>query len=296
MILNVHDLNNEGSVGQALDIRQIKMVGEDGSELDEMPAVSGRMMKHWHLAHIQRAELERGEDAKLCDDCRIMEPQREPESEMSGLRDCIVCDVHGFLKAEKVQGEDGKKVIPRRSSCAMFSWLLPVVCTQPVVKQVIHNRVTSPDSQKESMMPFHKSYASGVYALVCSLDLVRIGKPLATESAVGQQEATRRGKMAVQALLPICTGAFGASQSHALPHTRCTGLLAALSTTEKPLPNLVSPIYSRVFEESVRLLESLKGDACFFGYAPDDDALSSALGDHARGTVQEVFDEVLSKI
>ncbi len=387
LVINVHDLNNEGSVGQSLDIRQIRMVDEQGNALEEMPAVSGRMMKHWHLEHMLREELGR-DSSRLCDQCKVCEPERKPQDENNGVNACIICDAHGFLctdkpgfsatvemsgndivlkkdakndeaeerinvmpcvhksqddncptcalrnlngKKAKVTGElneeEGAKSIKisyiqsgsgknklekgvspkglslRRSSCVNFSWMLPVLGTKPESKQVIHSRVASgagEGEEKSSQMIFHKSYASGVYAFVSSIELGRIGAPLKGDAIADDNELQRRRKLAVQALLPLCLGAFGASQSHALPHTKCLGLLAALSATKKPVPNLISPIYPKGFEESIALLNSLKDDVEWWCYGEDFKPLPNdadrKTGGKFRNTVQEVFDEILNKI
>ena len=290
LVLNVHDLNNEGSVGQSLDIRQIRMVDENGNPLPEMPAVSGRMMKHWHLAHMFRAESELPEETrKLCGDCKLQEPERTPANEEDGIKACIICDAHGFLSAEKQEAvEGGKKVIPRRTSCASFSWLLPVLNAAPVAKQVLHSRVTSPASEKQSQMPFHKSYASGIYAFITAVDLGRVGVTIDARKVISDDEQKRRQRIVVESLLPVILGAFGASQSHALPHTRCLGLLAALSTTERPVPNLISPIYSKGFEESIALLKALGDGVSWWTFGERFEG--------AKGNVQEVFDEILEKL
>lgn len=289
LVLNVHDLNNEGSVGQSLDIRQIRMVDESGKALEEMPAVSGRMMKHWHLEHMIRAERGSPENSrKLCESCKVMEPERTPKSESDGIINCVICDVHGFLSAvQQIVAEGEKKVIPRRSSCVNFSWLLPVLDTNPVAKQVLHSRVTSPESKKESQMPFHKSYASGIYAFVSSIDLSRIGVSIGASKKIDDEEIKRRKKLAINALLPIVLGSFGASQSHALPHSKCLGLLAALSSTEMPVPNLISPIYPKGFEESISLLKSMT-EVEWWTYGVDST--------NKKDTIQGVFEEILTKI
>jgi len=378
LVLNVHDLNNEGSVGQSLDIRQIRMVDESGRALPEMPAVSGRMMKHWHLEHMLRHELNQ-DRPKLCSQCKVGEPERKPQDEDNGVKSCVICDTHGFLCTDKpgfsaaveisgddiklkkeakdsepeeeinviscdhsqtdencptcalkkdirkakvvgeLSEEDGIKYIKisyvqsgrgqkkiekgrspkglslRRSSCINFSWLLPTLdrdaqskVIEPVTKQVIHSRVASGVEEETSQMIFHKTYASGVYAFVASIDLGRVGKPLIGEGITDTTELIRRKKLAVQALLPICLGAFGASQSHALPHTKCVGLLAAISTTEKPLPNLISPVYSNGFQESIALLKAMDDSIKWWSYGEGLEC--------AKNTVQDVFAEILQAL
>jgi CRISPR-associated autoregulator DevR family len=357
LVLNVHDLNNEGSIGQTTDIRTIRMVDENGKEIGEVPAVSGRMLKHWHLAYMLREELESG-PPKLCAQCKVWEPERKPQDETAGINACVICDAHGFLctdkpgftvaiavsndtitlkkearddepeetfnvlfcehakenmdkncptcavrqldgKRARVSGElstdeEGKKTIKvtfvqeigrgkdkikvgsdpkglslRRSSCINFSWLLPVLTADSTAKQVIHSRVASSGGEGEdtSQMIFYKSYASSIYGFVCSIDLNRIGKPLVGNTTLADEEIKRRRQMAVRALLPMVTGAFGASQSHALPHTKCLGVIAALSDNITPLPNLVSPIYSNGFGESVIMLKAFGNtNVKYWGY------------------------------
>jgi len=289
LIVNVHDMNNEGSIGQTTEIRMIRMVGENGKELPEAPAVSGRMMKHWHLAYMLKEELNQKKPT-LCNKCKDWKPDRQSDAkdESGGIKNCIICDVHGFLSTAKVQSP------PRRSSCISFSWLLPIIGGYSSVKQVIHSRVepseisqeevTSPaeteedlsgdqaaeetDERKTAQMIFYKNYASSVYGFVCSIDLDRIGKSLSgtIDFKDNGAEVKRRRQMAVKALLPMVMGAFGASQSHALPHTKCLGVLAALSDNTTPLPNLVSPIYSNGFSESINMLKAFNNKVKYWGY------------------------------
>ena len=137
-----------------------------------------------------------------------------------------------------------------------------------------------------SQMIFHKTYASGMFGFISSIDLNRIGATIDNRQVNG--DITLRKELAVKALLPICLGAFGASQSHALPHTKCIGLLAAISTTEKPVPNLISPIYPNGFEESIALLEAMGNGVKWWSYG---EGLKGA-----KSTVQDVFAEILKAI
>jgi len=285
LVLNVHDLNNEGSVGQSLDIRQIRMVDEKGNPLPEMPAVSGRMMKHWHLEHMRKIALENNQP--LCGTCKEGQPDRQSSAaqEFTAIDECVICDVHGFLSTAKI------KNAPRRSSCISVSWLLPVLGAKPESKQVIHSRVAtgtieSSGSEETSQMIFYKTYASGIYGFVVSIDLNRIGVTIDNKKI--SSDIKSRQTLAIQSLLPMCLGSFGASQSHALPHTKCLGLLAALSTTEKPLPNLISPIYSNGFEESIKLLKSMNDSVKWWTYG---DGM-----ENCKGSINEVFDEIIKNI
>jgi CRISPR-associated protein Cst2 len=317
LVLNVHDLNNEGSIGNVTDIRTIRMVDENGKEIGEVPAVSGRMLKHWHLAYMLREELSLSNTSqKLCPKCRDWKPDRQSDAhdESTGVESCVICDTHGFLSTAKVQAP------PRRTSCVSFSWLLPIIGVDSSSKQVIHSRVepsgkieethdklseerTEPSEGEEEVetktaetktaqMIFYKSYASSIYGFVSSIDLSRIGKPLVGNTSLVDGEIKRRRQMTVRALLPMVTGAFGASQSHALPHTKCLGVLAALSDTTTPLPNLVSPIYSNGFWESVNMLKAFGNtNVKYWGYGepPVDEA-------NRKGNLQNLFKAILDEL
>lgn len=323
LIVNVHDMNNEGSIGQTTDIRMIRMVGEDGTELPEAPAVSGRMLKHWHLAYMLKEELNQTSQ-KLCEQCKIWEPERQPTDEGAGVQNCVICDSHGFLCAKKRGAGEAKGKSLRRSSCVTFSWLLPVIGSDTPSKQVIHSRVApgvaerieeaeeaSPENasleassestptvsekeakQKSSQMIFYKSYASSIYGFICSIDLDRIGKALDGSGLSSDvNEIKRRQQMAAKALLPMVMGAFGASQSHALPHTKCLGVLAALSDNTTPLPNLVSPIYSNGFSESINMLKAFNNNVKYWGYGEP-----AVEKDQKKDNLQALFDSIITEL
>jgi CRISPR-associated protein Cst2 len=209
--LNVHDLNNEAVAGNVTDIRIMEFLDENGKRI-EAPAVSGRMLKHWHYEGMRHLIINGAYSSiPLCAACKVGEPVRPAELLNDGIlshrtaiekgaeeviRQCSICDVHGYLAA--IAGAKGTKgtsseseeeqepVSERRSSRVMFSWLMPVLEKinpneemGPVSKQVIHSRVKSgkdfDDKKLTSQMPFNKSYASGIYAFVSALDVDRIG-------------------------------------------------------------------------------------------------------------------------
>lgn len=319
LIVNVHDMNNEGSIGQTTDIRMIRMVGENGKELPEAPAVSGRMLKHWHLAYMLKEELNQNPQ-KLCGQCKVWEPERQPTDEGVGVTNCVICDSHGFLCAKKKGAGEAKGKSLRRSSCVSFSWLLPVIGSDVPSKQVIHSRVApsvaesmeeaetaSPENasleapaditvseeekQKSSQMIFYKSYASSIYGFICSIDLDRIGKALDGSGLSDSTEIKRRRNMAVNALLPMVMGAFGASQSHALSHAKCLGVLAALSDNTTPLPNLVSPIYSNGFGESIKMLKAFGNKVKYWAYGEP-----AAEGAQKKDNLQALFDSIITEL
>jgi len=244
----VHDLNNEATAGNVSDIRVIDYVDLQGQRR-EGPAVSGRMLKHWHLSLFSDLVKEAG--GELCEQCRRGEPVRGPvqdddptddvEAAKVSVRRCAVCDLHGFLMAE------GQRSV-RRNSRAMFSWLLPVLDegTETTQRQVVHTRVSRQRDRDEgeaaAQMLFYKSYASGIYGFVSALDLQRLGYMEETQEYLSDVDREQRAKLAVEAYRHMLTGRIGASQSHAVPHADCLELMVATSD-EGPVPFPVSPIY-----------------------------------------------------
>jgi CRISPR-associated protein Cst2 len=107
LILNAHDLNNEGTAGNVSDIRTIEYVDLEGQRR-EAAAVSGRMLKHHHYDAMREIAL--GTELSLCDGCRAGEPIRPGRSEgekiiqlamseAEAVAGCAICDVHGYLIA-----------------------------------------------------------------------------------------------------------------------------------------------------------------------------------------------------
>jgi CRISPR-associated protein Cst2 len=263
LALNVHDLNNEAVAGNVSDIRVIDLVNLEGKRV-EAPAVSGRMLKHSHLA-LMREMI----DKDLCDGCAAGEPVRpgrnkdglidfdSTKTEEDAVKGCAICDVHGFLIA-------AGNISRRRNSRAMFSWLLPVLGdAETPSKQVVHTRVVNLESltdqaRKEvGQMIFQKQYASGIYGFVSALDLDRIGK---IESPVpkyifdnSSTKPQERKRIAVEAYRGMLGGKLGASLSHAIPHIDCEQVLLAVSR-KGSLPFPISPIYPDYVSKTVGIL------------------------------------------
>ncbi len=305
MQLNVHDLNNEAVAGNVTDIRIMDYLvqNEKGEwEKVEAPAVSGRMLKHWHYEAMRKLAME--QNLPFCDACKIGEPVRPAiltnENKLSHqdainegaeavVKKCVICDVHGYLAAI---GETSE----RRTSRALFSWLMPVISIPS--KQVIHSRVKSGKEFKEkkltSQMPFNKSYASGVYTFVSALDVDRIGlielnlgsdNPYAVDDNNGRRE---RIKVAIEAYRYLISGQMGASLSHAIPHWDLLEILVCYSE-KGPLPFPISPMYSDYISKT----KGIMPDETVFLYWGKE---SLPEGINKKDTLDEVFKELISKI
>ncbi|NCO68079.1 MAG: hypothetical protein COY75_03700 [Nitrospirae bacterium CG_4_10_14_0_8_um_filter_41_23] len=298
--LNVHDLNNEAVAGNVTDIRIMEFLNENG-ERQEAPAVSGRMLKHWHYEGMKHL-IVNGlySSVQLCAGCKAGEPIRPGTinngnlsqdsgiSEADAIKNCAVCDSHGYLiaKPEAVAGEGG--ISARRTSRAMFSWLMPVLEIDTTSKQVIHNRVSS---DPKTMMPFNKSYASGIYAFVSALDVDRIGlvelnlgstNPYAVDDNNGRKD---RMKVAIEAYRFMLSGQIGASLSHAVPHGNPIEILVAYSETG-PLPFPVSPMYSDYISKTAGLMPQ-NTTLLYWGN-------TSPVGVTKKNTIDDIFKELLT--
>ena len=308
--LNVHDLNNETVAGNVTDIRIMEFLDENGKRLPAS-AVSGRMLKHWHYEGMRHLIVNGPySTVPLCAGCRAGEPIRPGNivngnlsqdsgiSEENAIRNCVVCDSHGYLiaKPESTSGEGG--ISARRTSRAMFSWLMPALDKikpesdmGPASKQVIHNRVSADPSV---MMPFNKSYASGIYAFVSVLDVDRIGlvesnlgntNPYAVDDNNGRKD---RIKVAIEAYRFMLSGQIGASLSHAIPHTNPLEILIAYSETG-PLPFPVSPMYADYISNTVGLMPQ-NTTILYWGNEPPP------AGVIRKDTIDDIFQELLSKV
>jgi len=304
--LNVHDLNNEAVAGNVTDIRIMEFLDENGKRI-EAPAVSGRMLKHWHYEGMRHLIINGAYSSiPLCAACKVGEPVRPGAINNNNLRQiaqpegnaisgCAVCDIHGYLIAQGAEGEE-RGTSNRRASRAMFSWLMPVLGYDTTQKQVIHTRVSQQESVAEgegaAQMIFNKSYASGIYAFVSALDVDRIGLVELNLGnphpyAINDNERKNRIKVAIEAYRSMLSGQIGASLSHALPHQNPIEVLVVYSETG-PLPFPVSPMYSDYLEKTIGLMPQ----GTQFLYWGSE----SPSGVTKKNTINEIFEEILSRI
>jgi len=323
--LNVHDLNNEAVAGNVTDIRMMEFIDNNG-KLVEAPAVSGRMLKHFHLAFMRDLEL-REQNPRLCGVCQAGEPARpgyvdftnnrikagfydtngKEISEDQGIINCLICDVHGYLYPEK---REKKTAPPRRNSRAMFSWLLPVLVSsegevfkeiETTSKQVLHARHSKQEELQigNKTMPaqelFNKAYASGMYGFVSAVDLERIGYLESQLKSVLQDDDWKhRAEISIKAYQFMLSGALGASLSHSIPHADCKEVLVAIAE-DGPLPFPISPIYPRYAQKYIGLLgiKTRKIEVYTFGIPG---LKSTKVGIIQCDSISEIFNNILEKI
>uniref|UniRef100_A0A7C3NEN5 DevR family CRISPR-associated autoregulator n=1 Tax=candidate division WOR-3 bacterium TaxID=2052148 RepID=A0A7C3NEN5_UNCW3 len=311
--LNVHDLNNEAVAGNVTDIRIMEFLDENGNRI-EAPAVSGRMLKHWHYEGMRHLINGAYWPIPLCAACKVGEPVRpgtindkklsqmvQPEKNL--ISECAVCDIHGYLIAQVPKGENKEKgTSTRRTSRVMFSWLMPVLGYDTTQKQVIHTRVSQQGSvdegEESAQMIFNKSYASGIYAFVSALDVDRIGLEElnlgnSDRYAIKDDERKNRIKVAVEAYRLILSGQIGASLSHSIPHQNPIELLVIYSK-EGPLPFPVSPIYSDYFEKTIGLIPKNNKNIKILYWGQKESLDKNIV--IKKNTVDEIFEELKGEI
>jgi len=144
------------------------------------------------------------------------------------------------------------------------------------------------------MMPFNKSYASGIYAFVSALDVDRIGlvelnlggtnpNPYAVDNN-GRKD---RIKVAIEAYRFMLSGQIGASLSHAIPHVNPIELLVGYSETG-PLPFPISPMYSNYISKTVGCMPKYT-TLLYWGNNLEP-------GVEKKNTINEIFNELISKV
>jgi len=263
LVLNMHDLNNE----RAEEIRRIPLIYRDEKGewrvFEEAVAVSGVMVKHWHFAYMVTLGTKE-EGVKFCAYCNRLEAIRvlsgTTVDELGLIKECAGEDVHGFLRATPPL---------RRESLARFSWMVPLLNEEVVktfglptpfrVLQHSRNVREIPENAREEVrqaqMPYPRSYANGIYGFTSTLDLDHVGYSFTNAKYIDDDQILVRRKIAVQAYVPMLTGAVGASLARALPVSDVLEVLVA--TSDKPIPAPVHPIYPDYINENVNLYEGI---------------------------------------
>jgi CRISPR-associated protein Cst2 len=110
---------------------------------------------------------------------------------------------------------------------------------------------------------FHRPASSGIYALVCNLDLYRIGlNDITREYAVGAEGRRARARALLQALAATLVKPAGAQRNTQNPHiVGCEGIVA-VSRSSLPAP-MLSPLddaYQAEVEGCARALNKIQAD------------------------------------
>jgi CRISPR-associated protein Cst2 len=259
--LDMHSLNNEGGEGNQIQTRMVDIVDHKG-ELHNVNAISGDMLKHILMEHFYRQARE--QHLSLCQSCQSfntnrinadrdflkrMETEKVSDADFLDqmLQRCAIDDVAGVLVTEK-------RSLPRKS-ISEFGWVLGLpdrVSTGSYFHAKYANerssekRAEDADGQKTGanlgQSIFHRPASSGIYAIVCHLELARIGyNDIKQTYAISETERQLRTTVLLESLLHTFIELNGAMRSNQLPHL--VALEGVLTTSNGTLPApLISPL------------------------------------------------------
>jgi CRISPR-associated protein Cst2 len=270
--LDMHSLNNEGTEGNQQMTRMVHILDQEGNR-QVVNAISGDMLKHILVEHLTPLLQEGNQPvsafAKQLHPDRILPDPgfREFVKGNNGgnsailrymLEHCAVTDIAGTLFAEKAAA---------RKSCAEFGWVVGLP-DRTVTEQYFHVKYDPQSREKgaggESVEGrqaiFHRPASSGIYALICNLDLYRIGlNDITREYDVSVSDRTVRARAVIQALAATLLKPSGAQRNTQSPHVlNCQGIVA-WSANSLPAPAL-SPLkdgYEAQIEECVASLNRI---------------------------------------
>ena len=239
----------------------------DGTTTD---GVSGEMLKHVHAAYIWALQANK---SKFCPACRVLEPMRaewNPHVTDAGnnnvktatdqaLRDCILCDLHGFLV---------QRPTVHRDSTVQFGW---AVGLREQVYRDIHQHARhavgergreEPQPMSEeapqaetgetaqvpkaarpitAQMLYSRPTRSGIYALVSLFQPWRIGLNTITYQYPEGLDRQERYQLALQAYQTMFWRTDGAMTTTRLPHLEAFEGVLVIARQNIPVP-VVSPL------------------------------------------------------
>ena len=279
--LDMHSLNNEGGEGNQIQTRMVDIIGHDG-QLHNVNAISGDMLKHIQAEHFFKLARERG--LPLCAGCHEFNANRvnadagfmeaiadakvvsDAQALDAMLERCALDDVAGILVTAKGRSLPRKSVIE-------FGWVLGLPETADGNNQSffhvkyanerseakreedratrfeVRNRGKDTEEHRGSganlqQAIFHRPASSGIYAIVCHIDLARIGYNDIRQTyvpGVSEQQRALRASLLLESVMHTFVQLNGAMRSTQLPHlVRLEGALS-YSLGVLPAP-LVSPL------------------------------------------------------
>ncbi len=259
--LDMHSLNNEGGEGNQIQTRMVDIVDHLG-ELHNVNAISGDMLKHVLMEHFYQQA--RAQHLPLCQSCQRFntnrinadkefitrtEAEKVKDSDFIDqmLQTCAIDDVAGILVTEK-------RSLPRKS-ISEFGWVLGLpdrVSTgsyfhaKYVSERSVEKRAEDAEGQQTGanlgQSIFHRPASSGIYAIVCHLELARIGyNDIKQAYSIDGTERQRRSALLMESLLYTFIELNGAMRSTQLPHLVALEGIVTTSTSVTPAP-LISPL------------------------------------------------------
>lgn len=272
--LDMHSLNNEGTEGNQQQTRMVHILDQQGDRR-VVNAISGDMFKRILVEHLTPQLEAAGQP--VCTAAKAINPDRilvDPAFQAftkahkggnSGiqtymLENCAVTDIAGTLFAEKAVA---------RKSCVEFGWVVGLP-DLTFTEQYFHVKYDPQSREKgaggESVEGrqaiFHRPASSGEYALVCNLDLYRIGlNDITREYVVPLEQRQARARALVAALAASLVKIGGAQRNTQHPHLLNASGILAVSPSPMPAPAL-SPLndgYQQQIQEIAATLGEMNG-------------------------------------
>lgn len=291
--LDLHSLNNEGTEGNQQQTRMVHIIDQRGRRA-VVNGISGDMFKHILVEHLvplldgAGQALSPGARAHDADRINALNEafvdfcEKEQEFAVDGkkqrrkateseilarmLRDCSLTDIAGALVTR------GRSV--GRKSVVEFGWVVglpedsegqPLTTTEQYfhVKYAPEGRgaAAGDDTVAGRQAIFHRPASSGVYALICNLDLYRIGlNDITRRYGVDATGRRARGQALIHALAATLLKPTGAQRNTQNPHiVGCEGAVA-VSSVSLPAPT-VSPLNDSYRQEIDAVAGALNGIA-----------------------------------
>lgn len=280
LTMNLHNLNSEGTEGNQQQTRMVHVV--QGDNRQAVNAVSGDMFKRILVDHLTPLLADAGQplspaarrhnpDRIVADYPPLVEFAADKKNLDSAvmtkmISECAATDLAGaLLTANRSVG---------RKSVVEFGWVvgLPEVTR---TEQYLHVKyapegrgaATGGDTVAGRQALFHRPASSGIYALVCNLDLYRVGlNDYTREYVVGRADRLARARALLHALAATLVKPSGAQRNTQAPHiTEVEGVIAA-SSSSLPAP-MLSPLSANFrdqIEACARALNRIEPDGIRF--------------------------------
>jgi CRISPR-associated protein Cst2 len=275
-ILDMHSLNNEGGEGNQIQTRMVNIVDRNG-RLHNVNAVSGDMFKHIQAEHLFRISTGK---LPLCAGCQTFNANRisadddfqayvgdkkvtDAEATDRLLQSCALDDIAGNLITS------GNRSLPRKS-VVEFGWVIALPDAS-ATDSYFHVKYASERSGERreadsaevtrganlGQAIFHRPASSGIYALVSTIEVARIGFNDITQIyAIDDAQREARYKALLESLLYTFIQPNGAMRSTQHPHLVDFKGVVSLSSQLVPAPTL-SPLNADYLEELERIAAGL---------------------------------------
>ena len=233
----------------------------------ETDACSGNIAKHYHAVLL--TEYLEAAGSPVCPACSARDGRRAAalidQADHRDLtlerivRECGVCDAHGFLVTAKNAAIDGSAEARQRltkHSLIEFSFALALPDRHTETAQLF---TRSGESKEEGQMLMKMTARSGEYALCVRYKCAGVG--LDTEkwrvALADERERRTRHRAILAALRDSLLSPQGALTATMLPHlTGLRGAIAVRTLTGR------APLYSALQEDFVERLSTLADEAC----------------------------------